>query len=140
MKAVLIQCTNEKQTEKAPAKDLYSPSPYFRLMWKWAQLKDGDVFIISSKHGLVEPDEELEPYNQFGLEKYTARDIAFELADNGYTVCSVCLGTHDYLDVLQPELEKVGISVRDQFHGMRIGERMGQLKENTRELENHSLC
>lgn len=68
MKIVLISCAAKKaklrQGEKIAAKDLYT-SPMFKMAWEYAtKLKPDRIYILSAKHGLVNPQQKLEHYNQ----------------------------------------------------------------------------
>ncbi|MEZ4600728.1 MAG: hypothetical protein R2940_13145 [Syntrophotaleaceae bacterium] len=61
---VLISCVSQKQTSRSLAKNLYV-SPLFRLSLRYAQLLTPDgIFILSAKYGLVELDDDLDPYDQ----------------------------------------------------------------------------
>lgn len=63
---VVIACTQQKQPGRAPARELYT-SPNFRLMLRAAEKlaaeQAGRVLILSALHGLIELDEELDPYD-----------------------------------------------------------------------------
>jgi len=62
-KIVLISCASKKLNHKAKAKDLYI-GPLFKLSLEYARLLKPDyIFILSAKHGLVDLEKELEPYN-----------------------------------------------------------------------------
>ena len=63
-KVVLISCVSKKLTHKAKAKDLYV-SPLFKFNLKYAKLLNPDkIFILSAKYGLVNLEEEIEPYDK----------------------------------------------------------------------------
>jgi hypothetical protein len=60
----LIGCGKEKLPHAAPASELYT-GPFFKLSKQWIS-KPGRVDawgILSAKHGLVLPDQEIEPYD-----------------------------------------------------------------------------
>ena len=64
MNVVLISCVGEKKPRKCKAKDLYD-STWFCYAWRYAQSLNPDkVFILSAKYGLVDPDAEIEPYEE----------------------------------------------------------------------------
>jgi len=135
----LIQCTNSKRDEAATAKDLYDESGYFRDMRAYAEAKNDPWYILSAKHGLVEPTKTIDPYNQFGLSETQANDIAEQLASHGVTSVEVVAGKQ-YTNPLVPALENHGIDVLDNFRGLRIGERRQKLQVRTSEMLNSSLC
>jgi hypothetical protein len=60
----LIGCSAEKLSDPAPARLLYC-GPFFKLTMQWIS-KPGRVDewgILSAKHGLVLPDQVIEPYD-----------------------------------------------------------------------------
>jgi len=61
---VLVSCVSRKLTCKTKAKDLYI-SPLFKFNLKYAfSLNPDKVFILSAKYGLLDLEEEIEPYNK----------------------------------------------------------------------------
>lgn len=135
----LIQCTDGKYDTTAKAGDIYEASPYYRAMRRWAKARGDPWFILSAKHGLLDPETVIEPYDERGLNEQQAEEIATELADRGFNTAHVTAG-RDYTDPLVPALERQGVSVVNHFAGCRIGERRRELRQATRELENESLC
>jgi hypothetical protein len=62
-KIVLISCVSQKRNTRSKARDLYT-SPLFRLNLSYAEsLAPDTIFVLSAKHGLLELDQEIEPYN-----------------------------------------------------------------------------
>ena len=135
--ATLIQCTNTKRDEPAPARDLYEPSGYFRDMRSWATARDGPWFILSGKHGLLDPDTVIGPYDARGLSEQQAETAATALAVRGVKTVWVCAG-RDYTGTLVPACEAAGIDVIDPFAGLRIGERRQELQARTEGLDDSS--
>ena len=63
-KIVLISCVSKKLSHKSKAKDLYV-SALFKYNYQYAQLLKPDrIFILSAKYGLIDPDDEIEPYDE----------------------------------------------------------------------------
>jgi cytoplasmic iron level regulating protein YaaA (DUF328/UPF0246 family) len=61
---ILISCVKEKLKTPAKAKDLYI-SDLFKKSYKYAQLlRPDDVFILSAKYGLLDPEQIIEPYDE----------------------------------------------------------------------------
>lgn len=58
---ILIACVKQKLAHPAPARDLYT-SDLFRKGREYAERAGVPWFVSSAKHGLVAPDQELEPY------------------------------------------------------------------------------
>jgi len=134
----LITCTNAKRDEPAPARELYDPSGYFRDMRAYAEARGHPWYILSAKHGLVDPDKTLAPYDAVGLSETQAFEIAAALKEKGVQTVHVTGGAA-YTDELTPALEARGIDVIEICRGMRIGERRSWLQNRTRELINGSL-
>lgn len=64
MTVVLISCVGKKKPRKCKGKDLYD-STWFRYAWSYAKsLNPDNVFILSAKYGLVDPEAEIEPYEE----------------------------------------------------------------------------
>ncbi len=56
----LVACCGEKLARIAPARELYR-SALFRKSAAWAENR-GDWMILSARHGLIRPDDQLVPY------------------------------------------------------------------------------
>lgn len=136
---ILIQCTKSKRDEPAKAKDLYDESDYFVAMRDYAEATGEDWYILSAKHGLVDPETVLEPYDDFGLSNQQAREIAEEIATGPYEYVELIAGKQ-YSNPLTPELEARGIDVVEIGRGQRIGTRIQTLNQKRREIVNEQLC
>ena len=64
-KVVLISCVSKKCSYKTEAQNMYT-SPLFVKSLKYASdiLKPKKIFILSAKYGLLNINEEIEPYNE----------------------------------------------------------------------------
>lgn len=62
MITVLIPCGKRKKKHRAAARELYN-GKLFRAHRRWAEQHGERWFILSALHGLVRPDQELEPYD-----------------------------------------------------------------------------
>jgi hypothetical protein len=60
MRVGLVGCVKTKQPRVAPAQELYT-SPLFRRRRAWVERTCDRWFILSAKHGLVEPGRVLAP-------------------------------------------------------------------------------
>ena len=73
-KIVLISCVSKKLNHKSKAKDLYV-SPLFQKNLQYAKSLNPDkIFILSAKYGLLQLNEEVEPYDKT-LNKMTSNEI-----------------------------------------------------------------
>lgn len=69
--AIILQCTKDKQPGKLPAIKSYSGRNFNKILPMVQPL--GDIFILSSKYGLISGDTIIEPY-----------DSTFEVLPPGY--------------------------------------------------------
>lgn len=60
---VLVGCGSKKRSTASAAKDLYT-SRYFKYKRKFAEVYGDDWFITSAKHGVLETDAVIEPYDK----------------------------------------------------------------------------
>ena len=62
-KIALIGCTSRKQDYSCPAIEMYTKSNYFNLKLDYCnKINVDEIFILSAKYGLLEPDIIIEPY------------------------------------------------------------------------------
>jgi hypothetical protein len=135
---ILIQCVSSKKDKPLPARKLYD-STYFDALKRYAQATGESWTIVSAKHGLVEPNETLEPYDEFGLSGTQAVEIATKLSKKDVERVELIAG-EKYSKPLLPALEGVGIDVSEKCRGLPIGKRVRKLQELARSLENETLC
>lgn len=63
-KVILISCVSKKRSISIEAKDLYI-SPLFKLNLKYAtQINPSSIYILSAKHGLLNLEDQVDPYEQ----------------------------------------------------------------------------
>ncbi len=135
-KIVLIPCVSKKQSSKAKAKDLYT-SPLFKYGLKYAlSLSPDKIFILSAKHGLLELEKEIEPYNET-LNKMPSKTIK-EWADNVLKELNtktnikndefIILAGEKYRKYLLPSLSKYKLPLQ----GLGIGKQLQFLKARTK--------
>lgn len=128
----LIQCTDTKRSNDPEdayrAQNLYDASSYFRKMRAWAEARGDPWYIMSAKHGLVAPNEIIAPYDERGISKAQAIEMALKLDALGFDTVHVTAG-RDYTQHLVPELERDGIDVVNHFAGEPIGRRKQLLAE-----------
>ena len=135
---VFLSCTKSKLEQKAPAQELYSPSPTFKKTLDYGnQLQPDKMFILSAKHHLVPLEKELEPYDLTLKEmKKDEKDawgdeVMKQMEDKGIDVENdtlIFLVGAEYMKPitkLLPESAKVEIPMQ----GLRMGERMKWLND-----------
>jgi cytoplasmic iron level regulating protein YaaA (DUF328/UPF0246 family) len=63
-KIICISCVKSKRNRRSKASDLYT-SPLFTKMLEYAKAQaPSRIFILSAEHGLLELDDEIEPYEK----------------------------------------------------------------------------
>jgi len=135
-KIILISCASKKLTFKSKAKDLYI-GPLFRLSLAYAKkLKPDIIFILSAKHGLVNLNNEIAPYNET-LNDKSANDIKvwaekvvieLEKLTNLENDLFIFLAGKNYRKYILPYVNNYKIPLK----GLRIGEQLKFLKEKNR--------
>ena len=136
MKIVLISCASKKLSKKSEAKDLYI-STLFKYNLRYAiSLNPDSIFILSAKYGLLELNEEVEPYNQT-LNKMDNEEIV-KWADKVINKLSrktdlkkdefIFLAGEKYRKFLIPHISNYKIPLE----GLGIGKQLKYLKENKR--------
>lgn len=132
---VLISCVSKKLPYNAKAKDLYVSS-LFKYALKYAyKLNPDRIFILSAKYGLLELDDEIEPYDQTlnnmsGSEaKIWASMVLKQLSSKTDMIHSeyVFLAGEKYRKFLIPEIKHFKIPLQ----GLSIGRQLQKLKELT---------
>lgn len=63
-KIVLISCVNTKLSHKAKAEDMYISHLFKNSLLYAKKLKPNKIFILSAKYGLLQLDDEIEPYDE----------------------------------------------------------------------------
>lgn len=64
MRVGLVGCTKSKLYDAAPAAELYSPSALFRGRRMFVERSCDRWFVLSAKHGVLAPEEPVEPYDE----------------------------------------------------------------------------
>lgn len=129
---VLIGCVKSKGEHPTQAKNLYT-SALFRKGRSYAEASGKPWFILSAKHGLVSPDEVIEPYDVYlkGMpaayrERWGAT-VVEQLTDGFGPVQGVTIEIHasaTYVDQIRPKLEAGGARVSVPLHGLTMGQRL----------------
>ncbi|WP_435067591.1 DUF6884 domain-containing protein [Haloplanus sp. C73] len=127
----LVSCVKTKQEEPATPKDLYTSS-YFEKMQAYAEQYHDDWWILSAKHGLLDPNgTAIEPYDEtltgakVRRKREWANRVAEQLDEEGLLSDDITLVLHagkDYYEELLPLLEDNNVSVEIPTEGLAIGE------------------
>ena len=129
---VLIACSKEKLDHAAPARRLYC-SPLFQKAWAWAARDTlATTRILSARHGLVHPFQELAPYDlelakltkaeRDGWGQYVTKNL-LELAHGHAPVTVTFLAGEAYVAPLRSKLPPTWI-LQEPLAGLQVGQRL----------------
>ncbi|MBF4161595.1 DUF6884 domain-containing protein [Nocardioides acrostichi] len=129
---VLVGCVKTKLDHGAPARDLYV-SDYFAKMRSYAEATGLPWFILSAEHGLVAPDDWLEPYERYlpdttheyrrGWGEKAAAQLQEAIGSLDGLVVDVHAGS-TYVASAEGPLRRRGAEVLDQLAGLSFGRRL----------------
>ena len=122
----LVGCASQKLQRPAPARDLYVSS-LFRKASAYAEQECDRWYILSAKHGLVHPDDVLEPYDiklgtkAAGPFAAWGAKVKIQLAEReGVEVDLLALAGGQYVNFFY----FTPWTVHDPMKGMGIGQRL----------------
>lgn len=135
----LVSCVKTKQDNPAKPRDLYT-SDYFQKMRSYAEEEHDEWWILSARHGLLNPDgPPIKPYDEtltgarVAIKRDWAEEVYQELKEVGLLEPDVHLVIHagqDYYAELLPKIRCVeGVSVEIPTEGLSIGETLSWYKE-----------
>ena len=82
---VFLSCVKSKRDSPCAARDMYTSDLFQKSLAYAMQLKPRKVYILSAKYGLLELDDQIEPYNQTLNEMSEEKKKAW-----AYKVCKQC--------------------------------------------------
>lgn len=135
----LVSCVKSKRETPAVPKDLYT-SAYFQKMRSYAEREHDDWWILSAKHGLLDPDgEPIEPYDEtltgasVARRREWARRVFAQLDQAGLLDESTHLVLHagkSYYGELLPLLEESNVDeISIPTEGLQIGKTLAWYNE-----------
>lgn len=129
---VLVGCVKSKLDHGASARDLYV-SDYFVKMRTYAEASRLPWFILSAEHGLVTPDEWLEPYERYlpgtsrAYRQAWGEKVAKQLEQAVGSLEGVVIDVHAgaaYVESVEEAFGPRGAQVLDQLKGLSFGRRL----------------
>lgn len=146
-RVIVLGCGKSKLLRPAPARELYTGS-LFRAGRRYAEALGVPWVILSALHGIVRPEQLLEPYDVQrgrGIADLWGARVAGQLRDwvraelgegagSGESVEVVCLAGETYAGPLEVACRKHGLRVVQPLAGYGLGPRLAWLSEKTREL------
>jgi hypothetical protein len=135
----LVSCVKSKRDSASIPKELYT-SDYYQKMRQYAEQEHDDWWILSAKHGLLDPDgDRIEPYEETLVGAPVARKrewssrVCSELDEAGLLTDFTGLVVHagkSYYEELLPLLEDTDVSaISIPTEGLRIGEKLAWYKD-----------
>jgi cytoplasmic iron level regulating protein YaaA (DUF328/UPF0246 family) len=134
-RVALVSCVKKKQSSAAPARDLYL-SHLFRGLRRYAESHADVWYILSAEHGLLKPDQVIEPYertlNTMPKRDRTAwaervRQQLLEILPANAEV--TLLAGLRYREGIETFLREQGFTVSVPLEGLKIGEQLQRLKQ-----------
>jgi cytoplasmic iron level regulating protein YaaA (DUF328/UPF0246 family) len=129
----LVACVSHKKNQPLPAKELYD-SEWFRKARAYVELRNGSWFILSAKHGVLDPDKIIEPYNETlntmrhaDRQKWSKRTLEQLREILAPTDHVVILAGAKYREFVVGELKNLCASVEIPMKHLRIGEQLSWL-------------
>jgi hypothetical protein len=133
MKVVLIACASKKLNLEEKAKNLYISALFKKSLSYAESLNPDKIFILSAKHGLLDLNKEISPYNETlnNLKKYEIKKWAdFVLVQLKKTTNLekdeyVFLAGNNYRKFLIPHIQNYSVPLQ----GLGIGKQLQWLTE-----------
>ncbi len=133
----LVSCVGRKRPSRARAKDLYL-SDWFIKARNLVEASGAPWFILSAEHGLIAPDDLLEPYEKTlntmsasDRRRWAERVISQMFEKMPEANCVTFLAGKRYREFLEDYLRDHGVSVEIPMEGLRIGEQLAWLGAQT---------
>lgn len=136
----LVSCTKSKRDEPALPRDLYEPSALFRKARAYCNRHHDTWYILSAKHGLLEPDShEIAPYDEtlttatVDERQAWAAQVEEQLDEAGLLTDETELVIHAgkaYYEYLLPLVESQVGNVQIPTAGLAIGETLAWYNES----------
>ena len=136
----LISCASKKRSHAAEARELYS-SPLFTKSREFIEQLCDRWFILSAKHGLLEPTQVVEPYEET-LKKKSGQERK-EWAEKVWSALRPIVQPGDrvtilagkrYREFLVPLIVEYGCRVDVPMQGFRIGRQLQWLSNQIEQL------
>jgi hypothetical protein len=142
-RVILLGCVKQKRGRRAPAKDLYV-SALWRARRAYAEASGEEWLILSAKHGLLDPDEMIAPYDvaladlDVGARgRWGERVVQAPLARYG-SVAGMVFEVHAgsaYRLSIAPRLRELGATLVEPLAGLSIGRQLAWYSAHTRAPE-----
>jgi hypothetical protein len=139
-RVLLVGCVKTKHKGRHAAKDLYA-SPLFAKRRAYAEASGRQWFILSAEHGLVDPDQPLDPYertlNRMSADERAAwgrrvvRAIGERLGDLETKILEVHAGSR-YVNAIEDEIGEAGGTVTVPLAKLGLGKQLSWYGDHQR--------
>ncbi|MCY3693523.1 MAG: hypothetical protein OXI54_00190 [Chloroflexota bacterium] len=126
----LVSCVSQKTPYRAPAQDLYTSS-WFQKARAYVLKSGSPWFILSAEHGLVHPDDVLDPYEKTlnNMRAAERRAWAEKVQHQMETTLPdadeiVLFAGQRYREYIEPWLRGRFVSVQVPMQGLPIGKQL----------------
>ena len=130
----LVSCVKKKKNKPFPAKELYD-SNWFRKARAYVESEATPWFILSAKHGLLNPDFTIDPYNKTlnemsttGKREWAARVIGHLKQVVSHSDRIVLFAGECYRQFLVDDLSKICGVVEVPLKSLPIGKQLQWFK------------
>jgi len=126
---LLIGCVKTKRDHGAPARGFYV-SDYFSKMRAHAEATGLPWFILSAEHGLVHPDDWLEPYERYlpnttrDYRQVWGQKTVTQLEEAVGPLAGLAIEMHAGAAYVEAPLRARGAQIVDDLRGLSIGRRL----------------
>lgn len=135
MRVALVSCVKSKRAAPHPARDLYT-SPLFKGLRRYAETHADRWYVLSAKHGLLDPDRVTAPYEQTlntmgeAARRRWADEVNAELAEILPARAEVIvLAGVRYREHVVPFLKGRGHTVSIPLEGLSFGRQLAYLSK-----------
>lgn len=137
MEIGLVSCTKSKKDEASKPKELYMESQLFRKKRNYVEKNHDAWYILSAKHGLLDPDgEPIDPYDETlsgarkeRKEKWSGK-VFKQMEDEGLLDHKLVFHCgKDYSEFLIEKLDEKGVEYEIPTEGLGLGEKLKWYKE-----------
>ncbi|MDI6697611.1 MAG: hypothetical protein QME85_01565 [Candidatus Saccharicenans sp.] len=138
----LVACVSKKKVSADKAENLYI-SDWFRKASEYAKRKAEEWYILSAEHGVLNPEDEIAPYEKTLKKMKKDEKIKWaervksqleKIASPGDTL--IILAGNEYRKLLLDFFFEKGCKVEIPMKGLRIGEQIKWLQQQLENPEN----
>ena len=142
MKIGLVSCSKAKKGYICSAREMYSESNTFRLSLEYLEKTCDKIFILSAKHGLLDLEDTIQPYDETLVEKPVAErrkwadEVILKLKEKTDLEKDqfIILAGQKYNEFLLEHIKKFQLPLE----GLTMFKRVPKLKEMIKDLGNET--